>query len=485
MDKPGFLEGIYGMLFNPGGDVDGLRRAATACRTLSAGLHDRVGAIDPVASGLVNFWQGKEADGFQGSWQKFKPDLAEYATQLADDAAVSLDKVADFLHQAQRRALDAQIMIVATIAAGVAATFFTFGLSDAAAAGAVDAEVTALGLFMARMGALLACEAEAISALMSALMTTIGRFLVGFLASEASSMLVKGLVLHEDVLDPENWTAQDLSKALLDASLVMGMGAMFSTPKLTAAMDAHPVLGFVAAGAGASAAFSAVSQFWFDHASITDADSWFNMGESALVGGASGLAMVGLFQGLPTVIRSLRAPAVGAAESTAGEQLVLLGPDGKLIIEPLTGPGGRPLFPEEQFPRTRLGLSIDGADLARAGTGLGSDMINYIINYPELPEAIAAPAVVDPGPVVPDFPVLPPPPPPPPKPLPPPLLGGGTYTVHRGDSLWTIASRVYGDGTLWTKIAAANPQIANPDLIYSGQVLTLPKLPAPHAPAAG
>lgn len=65
------------------------------------------------------------------------------------------------------------------------------------------------------------------------------------------------------------------------------------------------------------------------------------------------------------------------------------------------------------------------------------------------------------------------------------MLGGGTYTVHRGDSLWAIASRVYGDGSQWTKIAAANPQIANPDFIYSGQVLHLPQIPAPHSSAAG
>lgn len=49
-----------------------------------------------------------------------------------------------------------------------------------------------------------------------------------------------------------------------------------------------------------------------------------------------------------------------------------------------------------------------------------------------------------------------------------------TYTVVHGDSLWTIAVQFYnGDGYQWLKIAQAN-SLANPDLIHSGNVLTLP-----------
>jgi len=48
------------------------------------------------------------------------------------------------------------------------------------------------------------------------------------------------------------------------------------------------------------------------------------------------------------------------------------------------------------------------------------------------------------------------------------------YTVIRGDSLWKIAVREYGDGYAWTKIAKAN-NLANPDLIHAGNVLKLPK----------
>ena len=58
-----------------------------------------------------------------------------------------------------------------------------------------------------------------------------------------------------------------------------------------------------------------------------------------------------------------------------------------------------------------------------------------------------------------------------------------TYTVQPGDCLWTIAEQFYGSGGQYKKLAAANPFITNPNLIYPGQVLTIP--PADDLPAAG
>ena len=48
---------------------------------------------------------------------------------------------------------------------------------------------------------------------------------------------------------------------------------------------------------------------------------------------------------------------------------------------------------------------------------------------------------------------------------------GGTYTVKRGDTLWGIAKRF---GVNLTALIAANPQIKNPNLIYSGNEVRLP-----------
>ena len=50
-----------------------------------------------------------------------------------------------------------------------------------------------------------------------------------------------------------------------------------------------------------------------------------------------------------------------------------------------------------------------------------------------------------------------------------------TTSVTRGDSLWRISKRVYGDGLRYTVIYTANaPQIREPNLIYPGQVFVLP-----------
>jgi nucleoid-associated protein YgaU len=50
-----------------------------------------------------------------------------------------------------------------------------------------------------------------------------------------------------------------------------------------------------------------------------------------------------------------------------------------------------------------------------------------------------------------------------------------SYIVQPGNSLWRIARRSYGNGLRYTVIYQANrEQIRNPDLIYPGQVFTLP-----------
>lgn len=52
-----------------------------------------------------------------------------------------------------------------------------------------------------------------------------------------------------------------------------------------------------------------------------------------------------------------------------------------------------------------------------------------------------------------------------------------TYTVQKGDCLWNIAKKFYGNGSKYTVIYNANKdKIKNPNLIYPGQVLTIPAL---------
>ncbi len=51
-----------------------------------------------------------------------------------------------------------------------------------------------------------------------------------------------------------------------------------------------------------------------------------------------------------------------------------------------------------------------------------------------------------------------------------------TYTVKKGDCLWNIAKKLYGNGADYSKIYSANKGVigGNPNLIYPGQVLTIP-----------
>ncbi|MEX2723247.1 MAG: peptidoglycan-binding protein LysM [Candidatus Freyarchaeota archaeon] len=51
------------------------------------------------------------------------------------------------------------------------------------------------------------------------------------------------------------------------------------------------------------------------------------------------------------------------------------------------------------------------------------------------------------------------------------------YTVEKGDSLSKIAKSLLGNANLWPKIFEANKEvIKNPDLIYPGQQLRIPKI---------
>lgn len=52
----------------------------------------------------------------------------------------------------------------------------------------------------------------------------------------------------------------------------------------------------------------------------------------------------------------------------------------------------------------------------------------------------------------------------------------GSYTVGKGDCLWKIAKQFYGNGAKWQLIYEANKSVigGNPNLIYPGQVLTVP-----------
>ena len=62
------------------------------------------------------------------------------------------------------------------------------------------------------------------------------------------------------------------------------------------------------------------------------------------------------------------------------------------------------------------------------------------------------------------------------KPQPEPEPEFTFYTIVSGDSLSKIAKKYYGDAMKWNTLFEANREvIQNPDLIYPGQVIRVPK----------
>jgi len=59
----------------------------------------------------------------------------------------------------------------------------------------------------------------------------------------------------------------------------------------------------------------------------------------------------------------------------------------------------------------------------------------------------------------------------------------GTYTVKAGETFWSIAREVYGDGSYYPHLVRANPQV-DPSRLRAGMTITLPDR-GQVAPAAG
>jgi nucleoid-associated protein YgaU len=55
-----------------------------------------------------------------------------------------------------------------------------------------------------------------------------------------------------------------------------------------------------------------------------------------------------------------------------------------------------------------------------------------------------------------------------------------TYIIRRGDTLSAIATRVYGNGSQWSIISEANPDL-DPKRLSVGHALMLPDRPRPLA----
>ena len=48
-----------------------------------------------------------------------------------------------------------------------------------------------------------------------------------------------------------------------------------------------------------------------------------------------------------------------------------------------------------------------------------------------------------------------------------------THVVEKGDTLWDICEKYYGDPDLWPKLWQMNPFVTNPHLLTPGDIITL------------
>jgi WXG100 family type VII secretion target len=290
-----FLGDIEG-IFDPGGDPAAIRAAATACRTLASELDGVTSALDSVAADLEKSWKGvagaedqSASATFQKAWSKFSTAIGEYAQSL-DGAAAKLDNVADAIQSADEEAARLKEMALAALAVGAGLTLFTFGISDATAEAAAMADVAVATGEMSELAAALSFVADAFGDLLGTIGDIATRFAMGSGFSLVAEMLDKLVFLHENPLDPANYSAEDVANIILGGMLNAGMGvAADSSEPVSQFMGAHPVAGFAAYGAATGFVGGAVTQFAIEGKPL-DAGTIEDIGVGTVLSGIGGAA---------------------------------------------------------------------------------------------------------------------------------------------------------------------------------------------------
>ena len=193
----------------PSGSPTEIRAAANGFRFGGTRLGDQLSRLQSHVGGVLAAWEGDDRDAFAAQWTKLSRNIESLAHKFADIAG-KLDSYADDLEHAQHRYDEILVAAGITVGVGVALTVFTFGLSDAAAAGAVSAEV---GGVIATVEAMAASVYTALTSLYVELTMFAIEFPV-LTASIAAGVTVTGIDLASDV---------PLKESLEDGVLAFGL----------------------------------------------------------------------------------------------------------------------------------------------------------------------------------------------------------------------------------------------------------------------
>ncbi|MDT0381009.1 WXG100 family type VII secretion target [Streptomyces sp. DSM 42041] len=145
-------------LVNPGGRPDVLRDAAKAWRKLQKDLAGDEGILKAlerdVENTVGNTWRGEAADAFKLHFQEFKSAVADSVDEF-DEVADGLDEAADAIEKCNDEIHQIYLEIGVTAAVGVATSFFSFGLTGAAAAANITRLAAQAVRIAGRLGTLL------------------------------------------------------------------------------------------------------------------------------------------------------------------------------------------------------------------------------------------------------------------------------------------------------------------------------------------
>jgi uncharacterized protein YukE/LysM repeat protein len=429
-----FLSDLDGIL-NPGGDPGAVHAAAAACRTLATELRGSDAALDLVAADLEKSWKGtgakadeSAAAAYQKAWRTFGTEIEEYAQHL-DIAAQQIDAIADAIETADAQAAKLKETIEITLAGGALLTFFSFGLSDAAAEATAMADVAVATGLMSAFDATLADAAAVLEGLMAALGRVAAQFALGA-GFDALSVMAGKALHHENPFSLANYDANDFINILTAGLVSAGLGVAISEiGPLAAFMKSNPALGTAAWSAVGSLTWSVPWEFWVLHQPF-DAHTWELIGESG------GISLV--TSGLLDKAGSMGGP-VGSILSTEG------GEGSGRIAQALNSAG------------------VTRGDAVRNGLVLPVSMVKYFLFGGPQPAGLAAPQA-SPAPGQAPVPEVP-------APHTPGLpSGSSTRVVQSGDTVIGIAG---GDLALAQRIAEVN-HLENWSQIYPGQVLLVP-----------